>query len=165
MDQCGHVTMFALSVASPELYDTQFCVDTTVAFPALNPHVPISDLLVGGQSLFTSATLADTLSINASWTGSHWLVDGVTTGGFDWTGLVTLVDTAASRPSPNGTFWNIPARRDVRNRCVQLPRRAAIEDGHVFQGMNARTKRWGWSWGVERRLQLRRVLQRSRMLI
>ena len=47
MDQCGQVTLFSVEVAQPELYDTQFCVDTTVMFPALNPAVPISDLLVG----------------------------------------------------------------------------------------------------------------------
>lgn len=150
MDQCGQVTMFALSVASPKLYDTQFCVDTTVAFPALNPHVPISDLLVGGQSLFTSGALADTLSINASWTGSHWLVDGVTTGGFDWTGLVTLLDTCGQSSVAEWHILEYPCTEGCTqsDACNYLGE-AAIEDGScVFPGDECEDEEDGVEVGV-----------------
>ena len=142
--------MFALSVASPELYDTQFCVDTTVAFPALNPHVPISDLLVGGQSLFTSGALADTLSINASWTGSHWLVDGVTVGGFDWTGLVTLVDTCGQSSVAEWHILEYPCTEGCTqsDACNYLGE-AAIEDGScVFPGDECEDEEGGVEVGV-----------------
>jgi hypothetical protein len=136
MDQCGQVTVFSVELAQPELYDTQFCVDTTVMFPAFNPEVPISDLLVGGQSLLTSDILTDTLSIDANWTGNNWVVVGVTTGGFDWTGLVTLEDTCGQTSSAEWHILEYPCTEGcTQSEACNYLGEAAIEDGScVFPG-------------------------------
>ena len=150
MDQCGQVTVFSLDVAQPELYNTLFCVDTTVAFPALNPEVPITDLLVAGQSLFTSDILTDTLSINATWTGNNWMVEDVTTGGFDWTGLVTLVDTCGQTSTAEWHILEYPCTPGcTQSEACNYFGEAAIEDGScVFPGDACEDEEAEFQFGV-----------------
>ena len=150
MDQCGQVNVFSVEVAQPELYDTQFCVDTTVMFPALNPEVPISDLLVGGQSLLTSNILTDTLSINATWTGNNWVVEGVTTGGFDWTGLVTLLDTCGQTSTAEWHILEYPCTPGcTQSDACNYFGEAAIEDGScVFPGDECEAEEAEFQFGV-----------------
>ena len=136
LDQCGQMAAYGLDVAQPGISDAQFCVDTTVTFPMLNPQVPITDLLVDGVSLLTSNILEDTLSVNAMLEEGHWLVGDVTTGGHDWFGLMTMVDTCGQISTAEWYILEYPCT----DGCAQIEAcnylgEAAIDDGScVYPG-------------------------------
>ena len=93
MDQCGHVAQFHADIEHIVAQAAQLCVDSAFGFPAANAHLPVLDVLIDGVSYFDNVMLQDTLTIAADSVDGHWMLDSVSTGPFDWTGIVTLVDT------------------------------------------------------------------------
>ena len=116
MDQCDQVSTHSLSIAQPAMYDAEFCVDTTVSFPMVNPHVPISDLLLDDTSVLTSDILLDTVAVHASLSNGGWFLDSVSTGVFDWSGTITLVDTCGQTSS---AVWQI-SEHPCADGCTQI---------------------------------------------
>jgi len=93
MDQCGHVAQFHVDIEHIVMQTAPLCVDSTFSFPASNAHLPVLDVLIDGVSYFDTFLLQDTLAIEADSTNAFWMLDSISTGGFDWTGVVTLIDT------------------------------------------------------------------------
>lgn len=93
MDQCGHVAQVHVDIEHIVMQAAQFCVDSAFGFPAANSHLPVLDVLIDGVSYFDNVMLQDTLTIEADSVDGHWMLDSVSTGAFDWTGMVTVVDT------------------------------------------------------------------------
>ena len=93
MDQCGHVAQFHVDIEHIVMQASQLCVDSAFGFPAANAHLPVLDVLIDGVSYFDNVMLQDTLTIAADSVDGHWMLDSVYTGPFDWTGIVTVVDT------------------------------------------------------------------------
>ena len=92
-DQCGHESLFHVDIEHIVMQAAQLCVDSAFVFPAANAHLPVLDVLIDGVSYFDNPMLQDTLSIQADSTDGFWMLDSILTGAFDWTGIVTLIDT------------------------------------------------------------------------
>ena len=131
-DQCGQVSSFDFTTQLPLVLDQLFCVDTTVPFPGINLDMPVLDLLVNGQSLLDSSILFlnDTLEIDATWLDGFWLLGEVTTGGDDWAGAVTLVDTCGQAVTAEWHILEYPCTEGctIEEACNYIGD-AGIEDG------------------------------------
>ena len=116
MDQCDQVSTHSLSIAQPAMYDAEFCVDTTVSFPMVNPHVPISDLLLDDTSVLTSGILLDTVAVHTWLSNVARFLDSVSTGVFDWSGTITWWTPAVKPPRRS---WQI-SEHPCADGCTQI---------------------------------------------
>ena len=98
-DRCGQI--FSQTQEFQKLLDAseEFCVDSSFPFPAFNADLPVLDVLVDGMSMMNDSILVDTLAIDAEWDDGVWLLHGVSTGSFDWTGELTVIDSCGRSSS------------------------------------------------------------------
>ena len=117
--------------------------DLVVNMGRAEAYLSREDRVRGETSLLTSDILTDTLAINATWTGNNWVVEGVTTGGFDWTGLVTLVDTCGQTSTAEWHILEYPCTPGcTQSDACNYFGEAAIEDGScVFPGDECKMKK------------------------
>ena len=92
-DQCAQSISFEQQIQRMRLSPGAWCIDSTFVFPAINGNEPVSDILFDGESLLNSESLEDTLEIHATAFGDLWVLDSISTGSFDWTGALTLIDS------------------------------------------------------------------------
>ena len=65
----------------------------------VNWDIPILDLTIDGMSILGSGLLQDTLTVHATQVNELWVLDSLTTGSVDWSGMVTLVDSCGRMSS------------------------------------------------------------------
>ena len=97
-DQCGNLTTFEQNVRAV-VVPAGWCVDSTYAQPFVNWDIPILDLTIDGMSILGSGLLQDTLTVHATQVNELWVLDSLTTGSVDWSGMVTLVDSCGRMSS------------------------------------------------------------------
>ena len=98
-DQCGNLTTFEQNVQRAVVVPAGWCVDSTYAQPFVNWDIPILDLTIDGMSILGSGLLQDTLTVHATQVNELWVLDSLTTGSVDWSGMVTLVDSCGRMSS------------------------------------------------------------------
>ena len=135
-DLCGTTTTFSQELARPVMKSAQLCVDSAFSFPAWNDHLPVQDVLVNGVSLLTDSILTDTLMLHAEWINGLWYLDSLETGGFDWTGEVSIVDSCGVTTAAQVYVLEYPCTEGCSDElaCNYLGE-AGIDDGScVFPG-------------------------------
>ena len=98
-DQCGQIFSQTQEFRNFLMHPEEFCVDSSFPFPAFNADLPVLDVLVDGMSMMNDSILVDTLAIDAEWDDGVWLLQGVSTGSFDWTGELTVIDSCGRSSS------------------------------------------------------------------
>jgi hypothetical protein len=135
-DLCGTTTTFSQELARPVMRPAQLCVDSAFSFPAWNDHLPVQDVLVNGFSLLTNSILTDTLTLHAEWIDGLWYLDSLETGGYDWTGEVSIVDSCGVTTAAQVYVLEYPCTEGCSDEsaCNYLGE-AGIDDGScVFPG-------------------------------
>ena len=93
------MTTFEQNVQRAVVVPAGWCVDSTYAQPFVNGDIPILDLTIDGMSILGSGLLQDTLTVHATQVNELWVLDSLTTGSVDWSGMVTLVDSCGRMSS------------------------------------------------------------------
>ena len=135
-DLCGTTTTYEQELSRPVMRPAQLCVDSVFSFPAWNAHLPVQDVLVNGVSLLTDSILTDTLTLHAEWNEGLWQLDSLETGGFDWTGEVSIVDSCGATTAAQVYVLEYPCTEGCADESAcNYMGEAGIDDGScVFPG-------------------------------
>jgi hypothetical protein len=135
-DLCGTTTTFTQELSRPVMRSAQLCVDSVFSFPAWNDHLPVQDVLINGISILTDSILTDTLTLHAEWIDGLWHLDSLETGGFDWTGEVSIVDSCGVTTAAQVYVLEYPCTEGCADESAcNYMGEAGIDDGScVFPG-------------------------------
>ena len=129
-DQCGNESVFEQDLQRVVVAPAGWCVDSTYALPLVNDDIPVLDLTVDGMSLLGSELLQDTLTVHATQVNDLWVLDSLTTGSFDWSGIVTLVDSCGRFTSAEWYVLEYACTEGCTdNDACNFTGEAGIEDG------------------------------------
>ena len=129
-DLCGNVSVFEQDLQRDVVVPAGWCVDSTYALPLVSGDIPVLDLTVDGMSLLGNEVLQDTLIVHATQVNDLWVLDSLTTGSVDWSGIVTLVDSCGRSTSAEWYVLEYACTEGCTdNDACNFTGEAGIEDG------------------------------------
>lgn len=99
IDQCNKTFEFEQIVYHPVITETEICFDDRQDFPMFNSGIPVTDLLLNGQSVIENDLLSDTLLIDITLVGTTeddedlWRLNAIESGSYGWERVLTMVDS------------------------------------------------------------------------
>ena len=99
IDQCNKTFEFEQIVYHPVITETEICFDDRQDFPMFNSGIPVTDLLLNGQSVIENDLLSDTLLIDLTLVGTTendedlWKLNAIESGSYGWERVLTIVDS------------------------------------------------------------------------
>lgn len=99
IDQCNKTFEFEQIVYHPVITETEICFDDRQDFPMFNSGIPVTDLLLNGQSVIENDLLSDTLLFDITLVGTTendedlWKLNAIESGSYGWERVLTMVDS------------------------------------------------------------------------